>query len=107
MQVIPINNSSTNFGWLETYSVSHPKSKALVKAELSELKELGKKYNIYLRSQDLNGNEWLEACVSELNSRPILYPINGYRGRRSGRDIKEVTDSISVSSIVWNAIHKI
>ena len=102
MQIAPINNNSMSFGWLETYSVSHPKSKALVEKELKQLEKLGKKYNIHLYSQNLNGNEWLTACVAELGVRPKIYPFSeGFS--RAGKHSTEVTDSTSVEWLVLQA----
>ena len=102
MQIAPINNNSMSFGWLETYSVSHPKSKALVNKELKQLEELGKKCNIYLYSRDLNGKEWLTACVAELGIRPKIYPLSeGFS--RAGKYSSEVNDSTSVEWLVLQA----
>ena len=75
MQIAQINNNTMSFGWVEC-SVTHSKSKALVEKELPKLEELGKKYNIHLYSRDLNGNEWLAACVAELGVRPKVFPLS-------------------------------
>ena len=69
MHISPINNAQS-FKSLDTKFVEHPISKELVKKEYKELLELGKKYDIQLKSfyYMTTNIEVIQATVFPLNS---------------------------------------
>ena len=80
------------------YSKVHDNGLKLIKKELPQLEELGKKYDIKLSSFNdaFFDTEYIDVFVNHLNKKPsILQKIFGYRGKADCQvDCESITDVV-------------